>query len=287
MTRMARPTLTFSMLNGFFYSQSANGDRQADNLGFCQVDTDGRSRGRFTLEGFNTAMTKELLTFFTDCNTSVVVHRWPHPCRQHLYEIAEERGVWTEKKEQTFGNGSSIRKCKLVFGVCVNVGPVSNFIPAFVLLSLPANVWTFWIKSYKRSTGYQWDFLYYSNKPKMVQCEHICLFVLVPDRTWVDGSWVGAGIGTVWEKVTRETRRWPLQSLPARCTHVHTPWRVCAAALMRGPQELLWRLLKERGDVETGQAGVWRAGGGGSVGVFVWRCASAFRLCRCSSSGKV
>lgn len=46
------------------------------------------------------------------------------------------------------------------------------------------------------------------------------------------------------------------------CTHVHNPRRGCAAALMRDPQELLGRLLKERRDVEAGQAGVWGAGGG-------------------------
>lgn len=39
------------------------------------------------------------------------------------------------------------------------------------------------------------------------------------------------------------------------CTHVHAPQRFCAAALMRDPEELLGRLFKERGDVETGQAG--------------------------------
>lgn len=70
-------------------------------------------------------------------------------------------------------------------------------------------------------------------------------------------------------------------TLTHTCTHVHTPKRVCAAALMRDPEELLGRLLKERRDVETGQAGVWRTVGVGvgSFGVCVRSCASAFRLC--------
>lgn len=40
------------------------------------------------------------------------------------------------------------------------------------------------------------------------------------------------------------------------CTCVHTPRRDHGAALMRDPEELLGHLLKERRDVETGQAGV-------------------------------
>lgn len=74
MTRMARPTLTFSMLNGFFYSQSANRDRQGGRQAGRQFGL--LSGGHWWKEqrkvhpgGFNTAMTKELLRFFIDCNT--------------------------------------------------------------------------------------------------------------------------------------------------------------------------------------------------------------------------
>lgn len=69
-------------------------------------------------------------------------------------------------------------------------------------------------------------------------------------------------------------------TLTRTCTHVHTPKRVCAAALMRDPEELLGRLLKERRDVETGQAGVWRAVGVGvgSFGVCEELCVSLSSL---------
>lgn len=72
-------------------------------------------------------------------------------------------------------------------------------------------------------------------------------------------------------------------ALTHTCTHVHTPKRVCAAALMRDPEELLGRLLKERGDVETGQAGVWRGARRGR-GRGRWRGSFGEELCVSLSS---
>lgn len=90
MTRMARPTLTFSMLNGF-YSQSANRDRQAGRQTIW-------ASVRWTLmEGAEEGSPwrvqhchdQGVINIFHwlqySCTASVVVHRWPHRCREHLY----------------------------------------------------------------------------------------------------------------------------------------------------------------------------------------------------------
>lgn len=90
-----------------------------------------------------------------------------------------------------------------------------------------------------------------------------CLHWSLTGAGWVAGSWVRAGKGMRGgEDGNKKVTPAKFTSPTHTCTHVHTPRRGCAAALMRDPQELLGRLLKERRDVEAGQAGVWGAGGG-------------------------
>lgn len=69
MTRMARSTLTFSMLNGFFYSQSANRDSQAGRqFGLLSGGHWWKGQRKAHPGGFNTATLEELLRYFTDWN---------------------------------------------------------------------------------------------------------------------------------------------------------------------------------------------------------------------------
>lgn len=65
------------------------------------------------------------------------------------------------------------------------------------------------------------------------------------------------------------------------------PSRVGALDLMRDPVELLGRCLKERRDVETGQARRGEQRGKRCLCVCVCRCGSGFCLCYWSSFWKV
>lgn len=85
MTRMARPTLTFSMLNGF-YSQSANRDRQADRhtiwASVRWTLMEGAEEGSpwRVQHCHDQGVIKIFHWLQYSCTASVVVHRWPHPC---------------------------------------------------------------------------------------------------------------------------------------------------------------------------------------------------------------
>lgn len=184
---------------------------------------------------FNTAMTKELLRFFIDCNTRAQPV-WqctdgPTPVANTCTKAKASGGKIPVNGKKRTNNWQQPLNTRLQTGVWCECKYRS--------------CWSFHYCFYVAASYCLWMFEQFLIKSCQINSEVLDLSETFCTRVirvkWLAGKWFSANLSTclrwsltgpgwvvpglkqekVWEEVKTEARRWPLQSLPARCTRAH------------------------------------------------------------------